>query len=157
VKTEIAVHQVPAARDVTMRALVAVDGSAPAVRACKMLTNLLPPGTEIRLLTVLSYTDYPYSLAGGHLSDERERCNDNRREIAATQAEARAILEDAGFDVTVVHRFGYPSDEIISELDEHGADIVVLGTRKLRGPARWVGSTSDRVIHQAHVPVLLVA
>jgi nucleotide-binding universal stress UspA family protein len=141
----------------TMRALVAVDGSAPAIRACQMLTHLLPAGAEIRLLTVLSYSDYPYSLVGGRLSDEDERRDESSREVAAAQWEAREILEKAGYRVTVVHRFGYPSDEIISELDEHGADIVVLGTRKLHGPARWVGSTSDRVIHQARVPVLLVA
>jgi len=148
---------VPERGQETLRALVAVDGSAPAVHACEMLTHLLPAGAEIRLLTVLSYSDYPYSLVGGRLSDEDKRVEEAMREAAEAQGKAREILEAAGYRVAMVHRFGYPSDEIISELDEHGADIVVLGTRRLRGPARWVGSTSDRVIHRANVPVLLVS
>lgn len=140
-----------------MRVLVAVDGSAPALRACEVLTKLLPAGSEVMLLTVLSYSDYPYSLIGGHLSDERQRMEMARFELKSAQTDARAVLEDAGFRVVVVHRFGYPPDEIVSELTDHGADLVVLGRRGLRGPARWLNSVSQRVMHRTDTPVLLVA
>src|SRR5947209_5261113 len=142
---------------VGMRALVAVDGSAPAVHACEMLSRLLPAGTDVRLLTVLSYGSYPYSLMGGHLSDEGDRVFAARREVEKTQDAARMLLEDAGFRVTVVHRFGYAPEEIIAELEECEADLLVLGRRGLRGPSRWLGSVSDRVVHRSDVPVLLVA
>lgn len=58
-----------------MRALVAIDGSDPALRACRNVASLLVSGRdEVRLLVVLSYSDYPYTgVPGEHLIDEGER------------------------------------------------------------------------------------
>ncbi len=155
--TETSPGQKEAEEGAIMRVLVAADGSQPAVDACRMLARPLPAGSDVRLLTVLSFSTYPYSLIGGHLSDESERAETAKREAARMQAEAREILEKAGFEVSVVHRFGYAPDEIISELEEYGADMVVLGHRNLHAPARWASSVSDRVIHRSKTPVLLVA
>jgi nucleotide-binding universal stress UspA family protein len=138
-----------------MCVLVAVDGSTSSLDACRTLMNLLPATADIRLLTVLSYSDYPRSLMGGRLADEGRRADAAQRTAAAAQDAAREMFIEAGYDVTVVHRFGFPPNEIMAELDEHAADLLAVGRRDL-DRANWRGSVSDRIIRRAQVPVLLV-
>lgn len=140
-----------------LRVLVAVDGSASSLEACRTLTHLLPTDAEVRLLTVLSYSAYPHSLMGGRLTNEEQRAEAAEQTAASAQDDARRIFAEAGFDVTVVHRFGFPPNEIIAELNEHAADVLAVGRHDANDRAGWVGSVSDRLIRRAHVPVLLVA
>jgi len=58
-----------------MKVLLATDGSEPAIRGCDHASTLLVPGRDrVRLLTVLSYSEYPYSLVPDDmpLGDEAE-------------------------------------------------------------------------------------
>jgi nucleotide-binding universal stress UspA family protein len=112
---------------------------------------------EVRVLTVLSYEEYPYVLVPGeHLSDEGERAEQARQHVGRVTAPAREIFDAAGLSVTVAHRFGNPGDEIINDIGEWGPDLVVMGHRGVRGLDRWLGSVSEHVLHHAKVPVLLV-
>jgi len=138
-----------------LRVLVAVDASS-SVDVCRTLVHLLPARADIRLLTVLSFSEFPHALMGGRLADEAERAESARRAAASAQDTAKQMLADAGFDVTVVHRFGFPPNEIIAELDEHHADVLALGRRDTNG-RDWAGSVSDRILRRARVPILLVA
>jgi len=140
-----------------LRVLVAVDGSSSSLDACRTLTQLLPRDADVRLLTVLSYSVFPHSLLGGRLSDEEQREQAAEQTAAEVQDAAREIFESAGYDVTVVHRFGFPPNEIIAELNEHAADVLAVGRRDGNEHASWLGSVSDRIIRRAQVPVLLVA
>ena len=52
---------------------------------------------------------------------------------------------------------GHPSDEIIRAAETTGTDLIVMATHGLGGVRRWAfGSVTDQVIHQSHVPVLVI-
>jgi nucleotide-binding universal stress UspA family protein len=52
---------------------------------------------------------------------------------------------------------GAPAEEILKSVDRTGADLVVMGTRGLGRASKLVfGSTAERVLRSATVPVLLI-
>lgn len=67
-------------------------------------------------------------------------------------------IEAEGGAVTRAHlRGGRTIDEIIKLGDELEADLLVVGSRGLRGVRRMLlGSHSDAIVHRAHRPVLVV-
>jgi nucleotide-binding universal stress UspA family protein len=141
-----------------MRVLVAVDGSEPALRACSAISSLLiPDRDEVRVVTVLSFTFYPYTdVPGEHLVDEGEREGNVRKEVHRLTDEPRRMLEESGLSVSVAHRFGNPTEEIVSEMEEWRPDLVAMGRRGVHGLKRLLGSVSEHVLHHAKAPVLLV-
>jgi nucleotide-binding universal stress UspA family protein len=142
-----------------MKVLLATDGSEPAMRACESASSLLVAGRDqVRLLTVLSYSEYPYSLVPDDvpLGDEAERARRVMEDIHRLTDRSRRQLEDSGHTVETAHRFGNPTDEIIAEIEEWLPDLVILGRRGVRGIGRWIGSVSEHVLHHANVPLLLV-
>jgi nucleotide-binding universal stress UspA family protein len=139
-----------------VRVLLASDGSEAATRAGRLLADLLPTTTcDVNVLVVLSYSLYPYRES----DDPEERAQHLRAVDESVQAAAEHVkgpIEEAGHKVTLSRRFGFPPDEIAGEVEEWGPDLVVMGRRGLHGPARWLGSVSEHVLHHARVPVLLV-
>lgn len=141
-----------------MKVLLATDGSEPAMRACECASSLLVPGRDqVRLLTVLSYSEYPHSLVPDMpLSDETERAEREVEEVHQLTDQPRRLLEESGHTVEIAHRFGNPTDEIVAEIEDWRPELVVLGRRGVRGVERWIGSVSEHVLHHSKVPVLLV-
>jgi len=134
--------------------LLAVDGSDAAVRAAQSVASLVcADDAEVHLLVVLSYTLYPYVDDAATRADLEKAANE--AQVAASEKAALA-LEQSGHRVTVVRRFGHPTDEIITEIEDWEPDLVVLGRRGLRGAKAWLGSVSEHVLHHTKVPVLLV-
>lgn len=91
--------------------------------------------------------------------------DDERDELADTLDEfgrdiTLAVQERAKeFDVDVVRqvRDGVPFQAILEYTDEHGVDLVVMGTRGRAEPGeRHLGSTTQRVLQRTDVPVLTV-
>ena len=75
---------------------------------------------------------------------------------AATGAVAERAAA-AGVDCTTAIERGYPSEAILDYADEHGVDLIVMGTHGRRGLSRMLlGSTAERVVRLADVPVLTV-
>lgn len=141
-----------------MRVLAAVDGSASAVRACRIAARMLPAGSEIQLLVVLSFELDPYTLLGEEVPETEDMVERVTEAVEAAAGEARDVLAAAGFEVTVTHRFGNPADEILAEAEATAPALIVLGRRGLGAPKRWLlGSVSDRVMHHAQAPVLVVS
>lgn len=59
------------------------------------------------------------------------------------------------FETMVCH--GKPFTEILNKSAEHSADLIVVGTHGLTGIAHVIfGSTAERVVRNAKVPVLVV-
>ena len=82
-----------------------------------------------------------------------EEDEERKRELA----EAVRILKDRGLEAKAVERRGDPSDLIIDTATQEGADLIVLGTRRLGGVKRWaLGSVSTGVLHHAPCNVLVV-
>lgn len=140
------------------KVLVATDGSEAVLRACRELVEEMSLGkdAEIRILTVLSFTYYPYPLADyADPSDTSERLGEVDRVVGEATRETEAIFLKAGHEPVVIHRFGNPGDEITAEVAEWGPHLVVLGRRGLGPFGRLMGSVSERVLHHSKVPVLV--
>jgi nucleotide-binding universal stress UspA family protein len=59
--------------------------------------------------------------------------------------------------VTTDVRPGTPHREILAYVEEHDADLVVLGTRGQTGLERYLlGSVTERVLRSSPVPVMTV-
>ena len=73
---------------------------------------------------------------------------------ARTDAELRrfvgGVIGVNGPAMSIVTAFGHPAPEIIKAAKRLGADLVVMGSRGLTGPAKWfLGSTTERVLRTA--------
>jgi nucleotide-binding universal stress UspA family protein len=81
--------------------------------------------------------------------------DDDEREARTRLAEAEEELRYRRVTTTSVHRSGHPDEAIFAEVGA-GADLVAMGAH---GHGRVVelvlGSTTDRVLRAAAVPVLL--
>lgn len=76
--------------------------------------------------------------------------------MAALEARA-ARVRDAGLSCELALVEGSPHLEVVREADERRADLVVMGTHGRGGLAHAVlGSVTERVIHRAPCPVLVV-
>ena len=52
---------------------------------------------------------------------------------------------------------GEAAEEILKQVEECRAELVVMGTQGLEGPKRYFfGSTTERVLRESRVPVLAV-
>jgi nucleotide-binding universal stress UspA family protein len=138
--------------------LFGTDGSEHAFRAGRVLARLLPPGSaEVRLVTVLSYSLYPYGPFGELMFDAERRLEDIQREQRRTTEEPRRLLDAAGHETQVHHRFGNPGDELLALANEWKPDLVVVGRRGLGHVSELVaGSVSAKLLHHSKVPVLVV-
>jgi nucleotide-binding universal stress UspA family protein len=66
-------------------------------------------------------------------------------------------LRDKEYRATGLARVGTPADVIVDSARECQADLIVMSTHALTGPARAIlGSVADAVVHLAGSPVLLV-
>lgn len=137
--------------------LMATDGSEQAVKAAHFLVKTLAGRpAAVRLLTVLSMELEPRSYLGD-LSDAPERRARIDAQIKASVGEVQDLLEQAGIEVTVRHRFGNPPDEVLAEVQERMPDLVVVGRRGLgRAASLVLGSVSVSLILHSDVPVLVV-
>jgi nucleotide-binding universal stress UspA family protein len=117
------------------RIVVCVDGSVHARRAVDVLAGLpWVAGAEAVVLAV----------------------SDGTQGLAVGTEHAEASLQAAGTSVKTVTGKGKPSRAILAQIEEHGATLVVLGTRghtQLRH--LLVGSTASAVVQSAPCSVLV--
>ncbi|HXX39213.1 MAG TPA: universal stress protein [bacterium] len=143
-----------------MKVLVATDGSPHAIRAAVFAARLARevPGTE---LVVVSVGHVPALATGGSSRDAiagLEAVEQGLEQVgrAALDKTTREI-EGTGVPVTTAYRTGDPSAEIMKAAQEIGADMIVVGSRGLGQIGGLIlGSVSERVLHRAHLPVLVV-
>lgn len=85
--------------------------------------------------------------------------------IQSLEEEAERALHDvevhaaeSAIDPCTEQREGIPHREILEYADEHGIDLLVMGTHGRTGPDRIanLGSTTERVVKNGEVPVLVV-
>lgn len=59
--------------------------------------------------------------------------------------------------VTAVTQEGPVPDTILAVADETHADMIAMSTHGRTGIQRWlIGSVADKVVHHAHIPVMLI-
>jgi nucleotide-binding universal stress UspA family protein len=77
---------------------------------------------------------------------------------------ARAIVEEAGarvraggIGVTTHLVEKDPADAVLAVANEVGADLIVVGSQGMAGAKRLLGSVPNKISHEAHCNVLIVA
>jgi nucleotide-binding universal stress UspA family protein len=77
--------------------------------------------------------------------------------IAESLAELKRYAETLEVPTTLWIREGPPARVLLDSASEAKADLIIVGTRGLRGPARLLlGSVSSEVLTHAGRPVLVV-
>lgn len=74
-----------------------------------------------------------------------------------TMDHLRSRAEEAGVDLVTEIVEGIPHESILSYVDEHEIDLVVMGTQgHVEETTRLVGSVAEAVVRHAEVPVMTV-
>jgi nucleotide-binding universal stress UspA family protein len=143
-----------------MRLLMATDGSPNSKRAAKLTAQL---AKELRACEVVLVNagHIPAIALGGPGADVMV---DYGMLEEGFEKAGLAILEETktafhGLDVPVTtqYRRGEPSREILAAAAEVKANIIVMGSRGLGQIGGLIlGSVSERVLHGANIPVLVV-
>lgn len=61
-----------------------------------------------------------------------------------------------GYPIAVVEDRANPDKAILKSAENYGADLIVMGTRTHGGLGQFVlGSTADKVVHHAKIPVMV--
>jgi len=135
------------------RILVALDGSPHSYRALTSARDLALKYTAT-LVVVHAFGPVPRQLGtpdqesyGAHVIAVGEN----------VLAQAKAQLADAGVDVILELLEGPAADAILRVAETRQCDLIVVGSRGLGSfEGLLLGSVSDRVMHHARVPVLVV-
>lgn len=144
------------------RLLVATDGSATAGIVADRLASMGAfAGLPADVVAVVAPESPGYELMVGlyTLGDDR---------LARQRADVRALLGDAaedmasrlraiGIPATAHVRAGDPAGEILAAADDHAADLVVTGSRRMGAIDRLLlGSVARNVLSHARMSVLIV-
>jgi nucleotide-binding universal stress UspA family protein len=134
------------------RILIGFDGSDPSQRAARLaLAWGKATGAS---LWVVHASETPQAVAEPRTDEEQSMA-----EAAVTEALADLTRYAEALEVTttVWMRDGAPARVLLDSAAEMRADLIIVGTRGLRGPARvLLGSVSSAVLSQAGRPVLVV-
>jgi len=66
-------------------------------------------------------------------------------------------LEKENIKVTGITKDGPVPEIILDVADEMHADLIAMSTHGRTGVSRWLmGSVADKIIHHAHIPVMLI-
>jgi nucleotide-binding universal stress UspA family protein len=133
--------------------LLAVDGSAHALHAAKMAGQLARE-TEGDLRVVIAFDPVPAYLGEPNF----QQAINNRLAEAQTALEA-ALKEIGKIPGTLQHELieGTPAEAILAVAETRGNDLIIMGSRGLgQLTGALLGSQSQKVVHHAHCPVLIV-
>lgn len=69
---------------------------------------------------------------------------------------ARLHLAHPGLSVVTEALEGKPAQAVVDAAQAIGADLVVIGNKRVQGPSRVLGSIATTVLHKAHCDVYVV-
>lgn len=140
--------------------LVPFDGSVGGERALKQAVELAKAGDgEIQVLTVFRHHSMLEASFSMVRPEEPENLDDIMREHAKSVADhAKKIAQEAGVkSVRAFVKSGQPSRTIVAFAEEHGCDLIVVGSRGAGSVEGYLlGSVSHKVTSLAKCPVLVV-
>jgi nucleotide-binding universal stress UspA family protein len=136
--------------------LFATDFSEGATRACRIARELtVLTGAKLILLHVISELhdkqrrQLPVDMVDALTAEIERHAVQDMRHFHATH------FADLNPETELV--IGNGVDEILSQAAKHNADLIVMGAHGYSGIQRYfVGSTAEKVVHRAKIPVLTV-
>lgn len=134
--------------------LLPTDGSETAMNASNLAIDLSKRyGARLHVLRNLD----PISQIANPEA-VKQIMNERSEEAKELMSKIAARAEEEGVNTTTFVSGGNnPSDEILSYCDEHGIDLVVMGTHGHSGLNRlFLGSTTERTLRSASIPVVAV-
>lgn len=133
---------------------MAVDGSNHSLKAAQFLAGILPKGSNVRLLGVVGY-EFNIETHQGPMGEAQDRLSHAPKPGVSSFDVPARLCREAGAEVSDVHRYGHPAQEILSEAEEWQANMIVVGHHD--GPARWFfGSVAEALVKNSSVPLLIV-
>lgn len=137
------------------RIVVAFDGSEQAEAALEFAVDEWPDAV-LTLLYVIDPTEAGYSPTAG-VPSGAEEWYEGRKATAEAALSDGADLVGEGRTVETDTAVGRPADSIVEYADEHGFDLVVVGSHGRQGLSRIVlGSVAEAVVRRSPVPVTVV-
>jgi nucleotide-binding universal stress UspA family protein len=132
--------------------LVGYDGSDASQRAFQFAIDLARCAKgRVRVVSVLRVSE------GGADACALMMADSGSRRVQELLDELQKLEPDATdlVDVELIH--GSPGDVLLSQIEQHGVDHIVIGHTERGALARWLlGSVSGNVLARAHVPVTVV-
>lgn len=137
--------------------LIAVDGSSSSHHAANQGFGLArQTGAKVTLAYVLeSPPVIPVGPLSGYVMTAPPRTD---ADLERARAELKSLAKEAqGVTVETRVELGVPADVLCELAERLSVDLIVVGARGLTPGTRWLmGSVSDRVVHHAPCPVLVV-
>ena len=137
--------------------VVGTDGSSTADRAVRAAADIARSwGSELHVVTAVR------APRPGMASATGAPLIDSGAGQALVEEAAKAVGEKAlaefgdGVKVEAHAAQGNPDDVILNTAVEVGADLIVVGSKGMRGARRYLGSVPNSVAHGAHCAVLVV-
>ena len=135
------------------RVVIAIDFSERSIAAARWAAKSFAPSAELVLVHVLTVPRVPRFLSGrypmpGEADAWRARAQLQLRQLGR-QLRSGIVWDEV--------RVGKPDDQVLAVARDYDADLIVVGSHRDR-LALWnrLGSTAERVLRGADVPVLVV-
>jgi nucleotide-binding universal stress UspA family protein len=136
--------------------VVGTDGSDTAEVALKRAVELASL-TGAKLHVVSAYEPSPARVGGNQpVAEAAEWSVGSDFKVDAVLQRARVTAGGGGVEVEVHSPKGDAADSLIEAAKQHDADLIVLGSRGMRGARRVLGSVPNKVSHHAPCDVLIV-
>ncbi len=134
--------------------VVGTDGSDTARAAVALAVQLIREsgGTLHLVAGVPSASGVTVPAGGVHVVDPSGGA---QRSQAAHRMLEKVANEVQGIDVDIHTAVGDPAEVIVRRADEIRADLIVVGSKGMRGTRRILGSVPNRVAHKAGCHVLI--
>jgi nucleotide-binding universal stress UspA family protein len=139
--------------------VVGTDGSETADRAVAAAAEIARSwGSELHIVTATRAPRSSAALA----SASGAPLVDSGAGAAMLEERAKSVGEDAlkrhgeGLAAEAHAAQGNADDVILSTAAEVGADLIVVGSKGMRGARRYLGSVPNSIAHGAHCAVLVV-
>lgn len=138
--------------------VVAIDFSPESVRAARYATAELAPQlqAEVTFVAVLEPSDLRVAIGAGLHGFETDE--DVRRQVREWVEEQFREIESPAEAVNAKRdvRRGHPEHELLEAIQEHSADLVVMGSRGM-GRRVPIGGKAEHLLSHSQVPLLLVS
>lgn len=144
------------------RILIPTDGSDVAEAAVEQAIDLAEKyGAEIHALYVADTDAVAYGLGTEQVDRIRQgnfsQMTELREEAEEATGHVAALAAEHGLDVVEHHAGGQPHRMIGEYADDHGIDLIVMGSHGRAGVRRaLLGSVTERTLRSTHVPTLVV-